>query len=101
MTTKQQQYAHSLAIARRHGLEVIAHSTRQADGAAVYAVPSGASFTLGLGQTNGSISPQIAPTSGTGEGIHGPHEGLGVYYLVISAESVNYSVDVHELRDTV
>jgi hypothetical protein len=101
MTTKQQQYAHSLAIARRRSLEVIAHGTRKADGVAVYAVPNGASFALALGQTNGSTSPPIVPTSGTGKGIHGPHEGLDVYYLVISDESVNYSVDVQELGDTV
>jgi hypothetical protein len=34
------QYERAMAIARRDGLEVVAHGTRKSDGAAVYAVPS-------------------------------------------------------------
>src|SRR5258708_11008624 len=34
------QYERAMAIAKRDGLEVVAHGTRKSDGAAVYAVPS-------------------------------------------------------------
>src|SRR5260221_583663 len=41
MTTKQRDlYELAMAIAKRDGLEVVAHGTRKSDGAAVYAVPS-------------------------------------------------------------
>ncbi len=41
MTTKQRDlYERAMAIAKRDGLEVVAHGTRKSDGAAVYAVPS-------------------------------------------------------------
>ncbi len=40
MTTQQQRYERAAAIAKRDSLQVVAHGTRKADGAAVYAVPS-------------------------------------------------------------
>ncbi len=41
MTTKQRtMYERAMEIAKRNGLEVVAHGTRRSDGAAVYAVPS-------------------------------------------------------------
>ena len=41
MTVKQRRtYERAMAIAKRDGLEVVAHGTRKSDGAAVYAVPS-------------------------------------------------------------
>src|SRR5258706_2327387 len=41
MTTKQRdRYERAMAIAKRDGLEVVAHGVRKSDGAAVYAVPS-------------------------------------------------------------
>jgi hypothetical protein len=41
MTVKQRQtYERAMEVAKRDGLEVVAHGTRKSDGAAVYAVPS-------------------------------------------------------------
>ncbi|SRR5258706_720696 len=41
MTVRQRtMYERAMAIAKRDGLEVVAHGTRKSDGAAVYAVPS-------------------------------------------------------------